>query len=76
MSSNDTHALHLLSAGLFALDRMDRNISTLARSGVFLPAGVLRILNLRRRHLQLLRKVMQGATNPMAPSQIRKRGGF
>jgi hypothetical protein len=70
--SNDTQALTLLSAGLFSLDRMDKNIQTLARTGVFLPAGVLHILSLRRRHLQLLRKVMQGATNPMAPSQIKK----
>ena len=76
MSSNDTHALHLLSAGLFSLGQMERNLNTLERSGIPVHPAVKYITSLRRHHLQQLRKVMQGATNPMAPSQIRKRGGF
>jgi hypothetical protein len=72
MSSNDTQALTLLSAGLFSLDRMERNMNTLARSGIPIHPAVRYITGLRRRHLTLLRKVMVGATNPMAPSQIKK----
>ncbi len=74
--SQDTQAITLLSAGLFSLDRMNRNIQVLARTGVFLHPGVLKVLSLRRRHLQLLRQALQGPTNPMPPSQIRKRGGI
>jgi hypothetical protein len=74
--SNNPKSLHLLMPALLQLDQMHRNISTLARCGIFLPEGVLSVLERRRRHLHLLRQVMVGPTNPMAPSQIKRRGGM